>query len=122
MRYLLLTCILLLATGCGQPTTTEVVYKDIDRVFMHDWNTVSFFRQNSDGSIEHKFLYSHLRGDIKYFSDVPEKQKMWAKEIIVDGNMTTDRYVEIHLHSVNEVAGGEWDHGKHGSGTVSVVE
>lgn len=119
---LLISLMLLFIAGCGEPTKTESVYKDIDRVFMHSWNTVSFFRQKDDGSIEHKFLRSHLRGDIEYFADVPKGEKMWAKETVIEGSMETDIYVEIHLHSVDEVGGGEWDHGKQGSGTVSVVE
>lgn len=113
---------LLFICGCGEPTTTEVVYKDIDRVFMHSWDRVSFFRQNSNGSIEHKFLYSYPCGGIKYFSDVPKEEKIWAKETTVEGSMDTGISIEVHLHSVDEVYGGEWNHGKQGSGTVSVVE
>lgn len=119
---LLVFLMLLLMIGCGKPTVTENVYTDVSRVFMHSWNTVSFFKQNPDGSIEHKFLRSHLRGNIRYFADVPKEEKMWAKETVVEGSLETDIYVEIHLHSIDEVDGGEWDHGKQGSGTVSVVE
>jgi hypothetical protein len=122
MRSSLLAILLLVISGCGQTTTKEVVYKDIDRVFMHSWNTVSFFKENEDGSIQHKFLRSQDFGSIKYFSDVPKDEKMWAKETTVEHSMSTDTDVEIHLHSVDEVDGGEWNHGKQGSGTVSVVE
>ncbi len=123
-KFFGLLSILLLAfvCGCSEPTTKEVVYKDIDRVFMHSWNRVSFFKQNEDGSITHKFLYSYGYGKIKYLADVPKDEKMWAKETIIEGSMDKEIHVEIHLHSVDEVDGGEWNHGKHGSGTVNVIE
>lgn len=119
---LLISLMLLFIAGCGEPTTTEVVYKDIDRVFMHSWDTVSFFRQKPDGSIDHKFLRSYSCGGIKYFVDIPKDEKMWAKETTIEGSMNNSISVEVHLHSVDEVYGGEWNHGKQGSGTVSVVE
>ena len=123
MRSFLLAVALLVLAGCSSKATTkEVVYKDIDRVFIHSGNRVSFFKEKEDGSIQHEFLNSRAFGDIKYFSDVPKEQKMWAKEKTVEDSMVTSCYVEINLHSVDEVDGGEWNHGKHGSGTVNVVE
>jgi hypothetical protein len=89
---------------------------------MHSWNVVSFFRQEPDGSIDHKFLRSYPCDGIKYFSDVPKDGKMWAKQITIEGSLNTEVRVEVHLHSVDEVDGGERNHGKQGSGTVSVVE
>lgn len=124
MRSSLLAVALLVLVGCGssEPTTKEVIHKNIDRVFMHSGRKASFFSQKEDGSIDHTFLEPTMHGTLKYFADVPRGEKMWAKETIVRGNMSTTYYVDIHLHSVDEVDGGEWNHGKHGSGTVSVVE
>jgi hypothetical protein len=98
----------------------EIRYDNIDRVFMHDRRTVSFFIQGPDSKIDHIHLWAYK--EVEYFSDVPEGEKMWATYTELTDD---DRIVKVHLHDVKDVGGGAWQarRGKRNiEGQTSVVE
>jgi hypothetical protein len=60
--------------------------------------------------------------DILY--DAPKESGMWIDYICQkrrDGRVDSCRYV-IHLHSIKELEGGGWDHGKFGQGQTIPLE
>lgn len=59
----------------------------------------------------------------KIFADVPSGEPMWAEVSTYEGQgRGANVRAVIHVHSPSEIDGGEWSHGKGGSGQTKPIE
>lgn len=111
--------------GCGPlPPDREIVIKDIVQVSHHERDLYTFrIQEGSSPELERVTIY--FKGKPREIMDVPLGQKMWVKYTArweFGMNAPTKINGEIHFHSVKDIQGGGWDHGKHGRGTTTVLE
>lgn len=102
-------------------TTTD--YHSVVRIFMHEKNHYTFYIQEPAKKevqiLSFMTVYSSLP---KIFTDVPAGELSWIR---VGAPFENSRYrwsLDIHIHSVSEINGGGWNHGKFGSGQTTVLE
>lgn len=91
--------------------------RPIERVFMHEIGKYSVLIRE-DGSLVSMPLYGNYangRGiTVKLIDDVPTNGQMYVKKMA--GTF------EVHIHNINDINGADWDHGKFGKGTTTVVD
>lgn len=102
----------------------RVTITGIERVFYHDLGSYSFLVRQGDGTLRVvKPLYPNqdvwIRATPLIIDDVSSGSSMKA-EWWGDDERFTWRY-EIHVHSINDIEGGAWDHGKFGHGQIQVL-
>lgn len=55
-------------------------------------------------------------------TDVAPSEPMWIRwEAVKENNFIKYHYVEIHIHSITDINGADWNHGKHGHGKTQVI-
>lgn len=103
----------------------EVKVENIERIFFHENFRFIYLVRKENGDIEPVSLtYFHeQKSKLTYYDDVPAGKLMWAlikgKGNPKDGIIAD---IKIHMHSVKDIEGGGWNHGKFGSGNTTVVE
>jgi len=116
--------ILMVAYNEKQDTPTlpmESIKMEVVQVMEHQLGRFSVKYMEKDGSIGERYA----EGDITLIPDVPEGRPMWIVERrskSPNGGIHYFGGTEIHIHSVKDIYGGGWNHGKHGSGQTNVVE
>lgn len=95
----------------------------IERVFMSSPNTYYAYVRGSDGAIDTVSLASGYSRP-RIIDDVPAGQPIWAVEHLTTSGCVhgVPESVEIHVHSLKDIDGGAWNHGKGGHGQVELVE
>ena len=91
----------------------------ITRIMMSDPNRYVYFVSDVP---KPQVLQMGALPDIIY--DAPKESNMWVDYVCNkrrDGRVDSCRYI-IHLHSVRELEGGAWNHGKFGQGQNVVLE
>lgn len=136
-RRLLVLCVLVLGfCGCDDPIRTEEErINNVVRVLMHERSKYTIVYESEDKELKMITVDSHYSENhnwdnwIKIASDVSVTERMWAKITwnVYRGNggrreCKLAEYVEIHIHSAEDLNGAGWNHGKHGSGTTTVVK
>jgi len=109
--------IVLLISCCPNLDTTP--YKvEFQRVFLNESNRFTFIVDGVPREIM-VWYTSH----IKIFYDVPPGEPMYyeSQKKCKQGNVKYE-YLYIHIHSVKDIGGGGWNHGKFGRGNTSVLE
>lgn len=121
MKYLLvLFSVTFLLASCGKDTTTETV-GNIQRVFMHESNHYSFLCADEKDSNELKQLSLGNVVSVRIFADVSEEENMWIRYTVVRSfNHSTEVFMDLHLHSAQEINGAGWNHGNNKGETVVV--
>jgi hypothetical protein len=75
---------------------------------MHSPGTYSFLVKKQDSKeLEAYGIFYHCT----IIADVPEHEEMWA-EVTTGGGCSCNSKEVIHIHSVAEIGGGEWQSGK----------
>lgn len=83
------------------------------RVYMNEPKRYTYFTRNKS---EPQILRMKYLPEIFY--DAPKESDLWIDYRCTktkSGNLTSCHYA-IHLHSIKELQGGAWDHGKRGKG------
>lgn len=105
----------------------RVVIHDVVRIFMHERGHYTFFcREKGQSAIR---IYTFMcnvdkESGEKIVEDVPPDRACWVETSNPDPEIGERfrRKLVIHLHSVREVNGAGWDHGKFGYGQTTVLE
>jgi len=108
---------LLFTVGCAQHKTGERTV-EVQRVFMHNPGVYSGMYVDSEKNVRVIGGY----GATTLIIDIPEDRPMWVKETKFSDGIDSYWKYEFHVHSIKEVDGGGWNHGKFGSGQTSVVK
>jgi len=112
-------------SGCSE-TESAKIYGDIQAVWFHEGNNYSF-TIIQDGKLVNIGPRSFENAKSEVIADVKEGEPLWAKVTHNalfgdDNNKHRGTLYEIHVHSIKDINGAGWDHGKFGSGSTSVVE
>jgi len=96
----------------------------VERVFYHEENDYSFFVRENNALTTTKFNVNNGYCDRTYqiFDDVSANEPMYVK--ILTYKTTQDdkiHKIEIHIHSIKEIDGGEWKKPKNRSGQTTIV-
>ena len=120
----------LILTGCTsgpKPPAEERKIENVVRVLMHQPKDYTIFSEpkNLDGPLDEERLRNCSK--VHIFLDVPADKPMFALVTLDywDGIEEWKPYpakLELHLHSATDINGAGWNHGKHGSGTTTVVQ
>jgi len=114
---------------------------EVDRVLMHEPHRYTFLVQRDDNTVGQIVIsvppQADSYPDVTIRTDAPADGKMWVEFNCVDGTMFVDtcpdpknfmtsrvyaNSMTIHIHRIDEISGGGWDHGKHGRGQTNVIE
>ncbi len=115
---------LALAAGCTKYSDPYRV-ENVTRVLMHEPSRYTLLTALPDGRIEQHTYggYGLCYKPPDLYHDVPPDKPIWAELREANDGCTPCTYVaSIHLHSVEEINGAGWNHGKFGNGQTTVVE
>jgi hypothetical protein len=127
MKYLLLLlCLLAGLTGCGEKKRVSEIMRleGRMRILMHEPGRYTILAEMPNWEVK-QYSFGRTCGlmvpVITY--GLPAEQPVWvAYQVEQSGPHICNRLIEIHLHSVTEINGAGWDHGKQGKGQTTVVQ
>jgi hypothetical protein len=102
--------------SCQCDPYSETIKFNVQKVFMNESTRFTFL---VDDSLKEVNL---LHGDVKIYFDIKSDAPMYIvyhQECI--GGTLSINYLEMHLHSKDDLNGGGWDHGKFGRGQTNVI-
>lgn len=113
---ILLVCI---CAGCAEGPPKTATFKNVERIFMHEKNHYSWLYRDGD-ELKHELFHTCYNcPGFKIIDDVPDGEPMWV-QTTTEGDWMSS--AEIHVHSVENIDGGNWKRGKHGRGSTNVLE
>lgn len=119
INLIILTIILTAIGGCcdAQEKNTDPVRLYFERIFMNESHRYTLLTDGIPQEID-----VDTRTTIQFFYDVPENKPMYII-YIKDCQGGTPYYTTlyIHIHSVRDINGGGWNHGKFGHGKTTVI-
>lgn len=123
MRYLVIFLTLITIMACCpsdfDPSTKRVY---VDKVFMNENTRYTFITiENGEAIVREKS--THYPRRIHLYTDVPKGERMYIEyyEKCSGGTKMLQR-LDIHIHNLDEIQGGGWNHGKFGRGETQVIE
>ena len=124
LRLVIFGFLLALAVGCNNEITEGKIV-NVERIYWHEGCKYSF-TVPTEGSLG--FHNESVPGlctsdDVSIIPDVPVGEKMWV--YYVNTFSLGDRFLnkmEIHVHTLADINGGGWNHGKFGHGQTTVIE
>lgn len=122
-------------SGKAENTSTEIVKQPavvqkpkvenkifFDRLFFHERDFYSVLIVKEDKTVEHKFFYTNQYNKITLICDVEKGDRMWFEEFKNGNWVERTLDVIIHIHSVDDLNGAGWNHGKFGNGMTVPIE
>jgi len=101
---------------------------EVEAIYWHEGQRYTAVTENA-GLISHHNIppWGHaVSGAISLYKDLGADEKAWYKcewdWNAWNGADHDTAYCEIHIHSLDELGTGNWNHGKFGSGTTSRIE
>jgi len=97
----------------------------VSRVMMHEPSRYTILVEKPDGVVAQYTFGQGCCGNVpEIYRDVPVGQPMWIEYRTgnPDTNRAFDQLLTIHVHSVSNINGAGWNHGKFGRGDTTVVE
>lgn len=95
--------------------------QDIVAVWKHEANHYSVTVKEGNTLMD-KAFYGNFSTII--ITDVPKDKSMWYEAHFKESSFSGGGYdsLKIHIHSIDDINGGGWNHGKFGSGTTERVQ
>jgi hypothetical protein len=117
------TCLTLCGCSSSEPplARTEKI-ENIQAVFLNRPNDYTVLIQKDKQLIPRTLstIHFHNHGEVKLLMDAPSKGAMWAElRFYGEGKRTTKMEIDIHIHSKNDIQGGQWRE-RHGKGAEQV--
>lgn len=116
--------VIVLLAGCSEyPCESKNI--QVERVFWHEGSRYSFVVKNSDGSMQMQTENSVY--GVKIYQDVPVGESMrveLSQCYMYDAKKSYRHYrrADIHLRSIEDLNGADWNHGKHGRGSTTPLK
>jgi hypothetical protein len=121
MRYLIFS-ILITIMACCPSLDPSIKHIYVDRVFMNENTRYTFITiENGEAIVMEKS--THCPSKIHLYTDVPKGERMYIEYCNkCSGGSEILKQLDIHIHNLDEIQGGEWNHGKFGRGKTQVIE
>ena len=123
MRIELMLVSLLVLTGCSENVHYVTPPTNIVAVYYHEGNKYSV-TTNVGNVLTTKRVTTRARVHTTIITDVTFDKPMWYECDYTYNNFvgaTSGKGCTIHIHSVDDIIGAAWNHGKFGSGTTNRV-
>lgn len=119
-RILLAIAFGLAATACSSERTLveDRTITRVKGVFYHEQSRYTLFVEEG-GKYLVPITFDRVRA--KIVADVAEDHEMWAHVRTKRGDGYTDSDLVIHVHSIRDINGAGWSHGKFGRGTTTKI-
>ena len=117
LRAIWLVAVLIMVQGCGgeKVVLEERTLENVQAVFYHEQSRYTVLVREGENRLV-PLSYRTTRVDI--FDDVPATHAMWAYVVTVVEDGVESSELSIHVHSVHDINGAGWNHGKFGTGTT----
>lgn len=109
-------------SSCEEKELAQEKVENIVRVFMHEPGRYSFLIQLSNSSVVTMRTFLLYNCETKFIMDVPKNEKMWAYIKRESDPRVFRTFIDVHIHSVRDVEGAGWNHGKFGKGQTYVIQ
>ena len=98
--------------------------RNIDVVWFHEENKYSISYVNNANEIINESPWKCVNP--KIIIDVPKGEKMYYEYKYSFNSFwgcmdSANSYVKIHVHSINDIIGADWNHGKFGTGKTNRI-
>jgi hypothetical protein len=91
----------------------------VEAVYMHNVGSYSVMVRDEHGNLNH----NRLCGEADVRDDAPPNQSIWVETTGVETCYKCCHCTAtVHIHSLKDIQGAGWNHGKFGSGQTTVVE
>lgn len=122
LNYILLGALLML-TSCDKPYDTHVEYTNVVAVYYHEGNSYSIATK-TDHTISMTYLAADYDSQIDIFDDVLNTNSMYVvgNEHFNNGGVMDNSTWQIHIHSIDDINGAGWNHGKSGHGMTLRIQ
>ncbi len=120
LRLFAFACFAVLLVGCSREHHL-IKIEGIKEISQHEVDRYSILIPNQKGGYETKLL---VRCEAEFYEDVLPEKDMWVEEAYVTESSSTsgfDGHCIFHVHSLKELNGGGWNHGKFGSGQTTII-
>ena len=113
-------------SACAPAVQCDSVTMQVERVFWHEHVRYSFVVKNADGSLETvtpSIGNYNLPATVKLHTGVPPDEPMRVELSQCVKSEQDSKWVyygkaDIYLHAIEDMNGGDWNHGKHGRGST----
>jgi hypothetical protein len=125
MKRTLIVGILSLITLCScGPTLETEIKREVDSIYMHGIGQYTFmYTDENSNEITHCGIgWTASEYKCKVIADVPEGEKCWYLAKYYRRMDPECYYIEIHIHSVDDINTSDWNNGKSGRGTIKRIE
>lgn len=131
MMYKIILIIIIFLIGCNSNQNNDLknttidsngysihTYNNIDKIFIHTPQYISFFVQENE-----QLKHIEVQGSpILWFNDVPDDKEIYCTVIRrYEWPLWVIERIEVHCHSTSDINGAGWNHGKFGSGVVQEI-
>lgn len=118
----IIIAIMITSTSCKQVERDEK--SEVVAVWKHDPGVYSVTIKDGITLVDKSFWSDMGRATPLIITDVPEGQNMWYEAHFSDNAFNGKGYsnVRIHIHSIKDINGAGWNHGKFGSGQTQLLE
>lgn len=116
MRYIIIFLLLVSCCPSNFDDSIKTIY--CEKIFMNQGNQYTGI---TNGKVFQISTWKDENVDILY--DVPSSEKMYIRyQRICKAGTPQTKFIEIHLHSPDDLGAGGWNHGKFGQGQMNVLE
>lgn len=121
IRLIFTTILIVLLAACGQEEPPSYRhYVGVKKILVHEVGQYSVVVPSGHGG----YILEPLQWcTATFYEDVSLDEEMWAEETReMDLKGTKHTRCTFHIHSLKEINGAGWNHGKFGSGQTTVIE
>lgn len=117
----ILFCLIIMSC-CPKDFDPSMVTVYVDKVYMNEISRYTFITKQKNGESKVWQLQYVISERTHIYEDVPPNKRMYVEYCNrCSGGSILPNIVNIHIHSLDEIQGGSWNHGKFGKGQTQVI-
>ena len=118
---LVLFCFILIGCSSQRTEVENRTITNVEGVFYHEEGRYTFMVREGDRLVPFTYNNAGHTGHVEIFTDVPDGHAMWVRVYTTDGNGYRESDLSMHIHSIHDLNGAGWNHGKFGRGTTTRI-
>ncbi len=121
----IMIAVTILIVGCE--VTEHTSGGEVEAIYWHEGERYTAVTENADVLEHHRIPpFAAGPGAVTLYKDAVPGEKSWYKCEWTRNNWTGAdpdlSYCDIHIHSIDELGTGNWNHGKFGSGSTTRID